>query len=207
MSKVTLFGVPASSYVRSARIACAEKGVEHTLETVELGSPAHRARHPFVRVPAMQHGDHRIYETNAIVHYLDRAFDSGTRLIPNRALEAARAEQWISVLNCYAYDHLVRQYAFAYIRPAANGPDRARIDGAMELVNEDLDLLEGQLKGTKFLAGDTFSHADVLWAPVIGTIAMFPEGKAAVGARAKLGAWLGTVASRPSARFLDPEAK
>ncbi|MCG8422050.1 MAG: glutathione S-transferase N-terminal domain-containing protein [Proteobacteria bacterium] len=46
MSQLILFGPPQSSYVRTARWACAEKGVDHELRPVELGSDDHRRLHP-----------------------------------------------------------------------------------------------------------------------------------------------------------------
>lgn len=204
MAEIIIYGPAASSYLRTTRMACVEKGVEHELRAMELGGEEHRARHPYLKVPTIEHGDVRLYETNAILHYLDRAFDSGTRLIPEGAASAALAEQWVSVLNCYMYEHLVRQYSFAYIRPAEGGPDRARIDAAMKEVRYDLDLLEKQLERTPYLAGDALSHADLVLVTPVQTAAMFPEAEAALEERPKLSAWFAGIADRPSAEYLAP---
>lgn len=203
MADIVILGPPQSSYLRSTRMACVEKGLEHELRPLDLGSDAHRAAHPYFKVPVLEHGGARIYESNAIVHYLDRAFD-GPSLVPTEPLAAARAEQWVSVLNCYMYENFVKRYAFAYIRPGEGGPDRARIESSIESVKHDLDLLESQLGETRFLAGDALSHADLLLVTPIQTAAMFPEGKAALAERPKLSAWFAALADRPSAQFLAP---
>ena len=48
--------------------------------------------------PAMRHGDVALCETKAICTYIDLAFD-GPPLIPRNPTDAARTEQWISLVN------------------------------------------------------------------------------------------------------------
>ncbi len=75
MSDIVVYGFAPSTYVRTARQALAEKGVDNDLETGEFGSAALLELHPFSRIPAFAHGDVRLYETSAIVRYVDEAFD------------------------------------------------------------------------------------------------------------------------------------
>ena len=42
MTEIVLYGFPQSTYVRTARLACEEKGVAHVLESIEFGGAAHR---------------------------------------------------------------------------------------------------------------------------------------------------------------------
>ena len=51
----------------------------------ESKSEAHLRRHPFGRVPAIQHGNFTLYETQAILRYLDDVF-------PEPALQPADAQ-------------------------------------------------------------------------------------------------------------------
>ena len=131
MTTVTLFGPPQSSYVRTARMTCVEKGIEHQLTPVDLGSDAHRALHPFVKVPVLEHGAVRLYETSAICRYLDEAF-GGPSLTPREPQARALMDQWISVVDCYLYRDLIKDYVLQYIFPrGADGrPNRAVIDPA-----------------------------------------------------------------------------
>ena len=78
MTDVVLYGTPLSPYVRTARMALAEKGVGYTLKPVDLKDPAYRRLHPYARLPAMEHGRLRLFETAAITRYIDEAFDGPT---------------------------------------------------------------------------------------------------------------------------------
>ena len=47
----------------------------HDLES-EMGPAFHLALHPFDRAPILRHGDFTVYETVAIVGYIDDVFES-----------------------------------------------------------------------------------------------------------------------------------
>jgi len=181
VSQVTLIGPPQSSYVRTARICCLEKGVSHTLEPAPRESHEHRSLHPWTRVPIFRHGDLQLFETSAICRYIDAAFD-GPRLVPTDPRRAAVMEQWVSAINCYIYDHTIRRYALQYILPGLRGeaPDRAVIDEAIPLMQRDLGLLDGAYARSTWIAGDAVSLADLFVAPIVATARMFPEGQSAL---------------------------
>ena len=76
MSKPIVHGPTYSTYVRSVRIALAEKGVPYELTDVAMLSGAHKqepylALNPFGKLPAFQDGGITIYETSAILRYID----------------------------------------------------------------------------------------------------------------------------------------
>src|SRR5204863_1053325 len=96
MSDVTLYGFPRSTFVKVAELILIAKGVEyrfHDTET-EMYLPVHLKRHPFGRVPVLQHGDFVLYETSAIAAYIDDAFP-GPKLSPADPQRRARMNQWI----------------------------------------------------------------------------------------------------------------
>ena len=59
MTDVKLYGFPQSTYVRTARLACEEKGVAYEIVPSQPDSSENLAVHPFGKVPAMSHGDFR----------------------------------------------------------------------------------------------------------------------------------------------------
>ena len=74
MSEPVLYGAAYSVYVRSARLALAEKGVAYRLQEVDIfaeyGTPQdYLRRQPFGRIPAFEHEGFRLYETAAINLY------------------------------------------------------------------------------------------------------------------------------------------
>ena len=72
--------------------------------TAGAGSRRHRNE----RVPILRHGDFTVYETSAIVGYIDDAFD-GNKLTPADPQKRARMNQWISAVNGYYYPYLIYQ--------------------------------------------------------------------------------------------------
>ena len=94
MTAPIVFGAPYSVYLRAVRLALEEKGVPYRLEEVDIfadGGPPedYLARHPFARIPAFEHDGFGLYETNAISHYVDEAFD-GPALLPDGPRRRAR---------------------------------------------------------------------------------------------------------------------
>ena len=75
MADIIIYGAAMSTYVRTARMACEEKGVVYDLLEVDHLSDEYREVHPFAKMPAMRHGDFVLYETDAIARYVDEAFE------------------------------------------------------------------------------------------------------------------------------------
>lgn len=205
MSEVIFYGVPQSSYVRTARMTCGEKGVQHKLEPVDFGGEAYRELHPWSKIPSMRHGDLVLYETSAICRYIDEAFD-GPALQPSDPAGRAVMEKWISTFNCYVYPNTVRAYALHYVIPRGEDgkPDRTAINEAVPKVKRDFAVLDRAYEGREWLAGDTFSLADIFMAPIVSTVAMFPEGKEVLAGCKNLGRALEAVASRDAYKAALP---
>ena len=100
MADIKLYGFAPSSYTWTTRLAAEEKGITHELLPIEFGSDDHKALHPFAKIPIMDHGDNRLYETSAICRYIDETFD-GPALQPADAFGRAEVDQWNSSLVDY----------------------------------------------------------------------------------------------------------
>src|SRR6266481_2815284 len=92
MSKLTLLGFPRSTFVQIVGLVLTHKDLPYTFRDLEpdMGSPIHLALHPFDRVPILQHGDFTLYETSAIVAYLEEVFPAPP-LRPETAQDRADA--------------------------------------------------------------------------------------------------------------------
>jgi glutathione S-transferase len=183
MSPITLFGFPGSTYVRTARMACVEKGVPHTVAPLEFRAESHRALHPYLKMPAMDHDGFRLFETLAIVTYVD-ALDARTPLLPSDARARARSMQWVSAAVDYFYGDLVRVLL-----------EDTLAEGAAQKIARDLDVVDRALAENDFFAGDRPSIADLFVAPMVA----FAAGKGhGPEKRQHLARWLEAVSSRPS---------
>jgi glutathione S-transferase len=186
-------------------MACAEKGVPHTLEEVDFRAEAYRRLHPFNRVPAMRHGDFVLYETGAIGRYVDRAFE-GPPLQPADLQGLARMDQWMSAISDYVYEVMIRGLCWErLIVPMRGGqPDEARVAAAVPRVAYQLSVLEAALREHPYLAGAALSLADLLLFPVLVYVKVTPEGGEALKQAPAVAAWFGRMAARPSASATDP---
>lgn len=191
MSDVLIYGIIRSTYVRSARWALEEKGVPYRLVAPGEGNPLaavkeapHLARHPFGKIPALEHGAVTLYETAAITQYTDEAFE-GPALQPSDVLERAEMRQWISVANSYLDPALMGAYVFNYVR-ANMEPEKADIEPALPQMDYCFKVLDQALEGRDYLAADHLTLAEIIIAPMAGAAAFFPEGKELMAQRPAL---------------------
>ena len=63
MSEFVVYGIPGSPFLRSVEMAFHEKGQAYRVHALGPGDSRgeeHTRRHPFQRVPVMDHGDFRL---------------------------------------------------------------------------------------------------------------------------------------------------
>ena len=199
MTKVTIFGFPQSTFVRTIRMTCEEKGVPHSLEPVEWGAPAHRARHPFLRIPAFQHDGFQLYESLAVARYVDRTFE-GPPLQPEATPELARMDQWVSAIEDYFYQTMVRELIIPrLVVPSRGGePDEEGIAKAVPKIQDLLQVTDDALAENAYLAGPALTLADLFLAPILFWVSQTPEGKPLVSGSASVARWYAGMEQRPS---------
>lgn len=198
-ASVTVYGNPRSTYVRTVRMALSEKGVAYAHEPVAPHSDKVLAICPFGRVPAFRDGDFTIYETTAIVRYIDESFD-GPSLIAGNIRKRARMEQYVSLINCHGYDAMIRRYVLQYVFPkgANHAPDRAVIEKAVPEIKSLLEVFDRAYGPRNLLAGQTVSLADLLLTPIVFYLGAFPESKALLAGAPNVTRAHAWMAERPS---------
>ena len=196
---LTLLGDARSSYTWAARLALAEKGVAYTKQDCKPHGPELDAIHPFGLMPALRDGPVEIWETSAILRYVDEAFD-GPSLNPGMVVDRARTEQWVSAVGAYMYDAMARRYVLQYIFPRGEGgkPDRKVIDQAVQDMVKPLDALERAYAEVDYLGGASPSYADFMVTPLLTYIAMFPEGAQLLSDRPNIRRAQALMRARPS---------
>ncbi len=205
MAAFTLFGVPQSSYVWSARMTLEENGIAYDLEPRDLKDPAYRALHPFARMPAFRGDDVTLYETAAVMTYVDGVLGRGA-LTPSDGLARARMIQWMSAISDYFYGDIVRGCVLEYVFPSGpdGQPDRRKIEAALEAARHHLDVADETLAQSPYLAGSALSLADILLTPIVFYAAGLPEGGPLMAERIYLGRWFTELSARPSFKAAAP---
>jgi glutathione S-transferase len=206
MPDVIIYGASASTYVRTARLTAAEKGVSYALEPVDFAAEAYAALHPFRKMPAMRHGDFVLYETGAIARYIDAAFP-GPALQPKDLQARARMDQWISAASDYCYQAMIREIVIQRVLVPLRGgkPDEAMIKAAWPKAEYQLGVMEQTLAASPYFAGDALSLADLFPLPILFYVKLQPEGAPLLARHKALSAWFERMAARPSFGATMPE--
>ena len=198
MSQVTVYGFPNSTYVRTARMALEEKGVAYDHEPLPPHSPEIEALNPFGRVPAFRHGALILFETIAIGCYVDEAFD-GPPLRPKDGTARARMLQWVSAYLDSTYPATIPLILQRLVVPSQGGtPDEGAVTEALPKVRRQLEIFDGALGDSPWLAGAEFSLADMFLAPLVFYLGAMPEGGTLRANLGNLGRWYDAVAERDS---------
>ena len=209
MTDIVVHGIPGSPYLRSALLGLHEKGAAYRLAVMGIAaarSDAHLERHPFGRIPVLEHGDFRLYETQAILRYLDAVLP-GPALQPTQPRAAARMNQIAGIVDWYVFpcisvgitaERLMSQVFWK--RPT----DEQNIAQALPRARICLRELERLLGSSEFLTGDTLSIADLMVAPHLQFFRATPEAEQLMRGTA-LDAWLKRMQARPSMQATEAE--
>lgn len=206
MPDLTIHGLALSTYVRTVRLLCEEKGIAYRLNPVRPGEIKDLGLQPFGKLPAVTDGDFELFETWAIVRYLDETRE-GPSFRPGAPRSHALMDQWISVINDVIYDAMVRRVILNYAFPRGpdGRPDRAVIDAALPEVRDQLALLDRAVGARSHLVDDQLTLADLFLGPILFYLRRVPEGPALMAAAANLERAYALLAARPSFVATEPE--
>lgn len=208
MSEPTIHGPAGSTYVRSVRLALAEKGAACRLADVAfeaLHEEPHRSRHPFGKVPAFEHDGFMLYETQAILRYVDDVF-AGPALQPEAPRERARMNQIMGIVDAYAWPSIAGTILWqTLLVPRLGGtPDQSAIATALPRAHLCLAEIERLASDAGWLAANQVTLADLMLAPILDYFLTVPEGADALAPHPRLTAWWGAMQARPAMQRTRP---
>jgi glutathione S-transferase len=208
MARPIVYGSATSPYVWSTRLALAEKGVAHELVEVgqtEFRAEPHLSRHPFGKIPAFEHDGFALYETQAIMRYVDEAF-SAAPLQPIELQPFARMNQIMGIVDAYLTPSLVGGVLFPRIvAPRLGLPtDEAKVAASLPQVKLCLTEIARLAGDQEFLAGDTVSLADLMAVTALCYFKKMPDGAAQLAELPALAAWLARMETRQSLQVTRP---
>ena len=203
MAEVAIHTVSMSPYGWTARMLAAEKGLTFDTVHADVADPAYERLHPFRKMPVLTHGEIVVYESLAIAHYIDRAFD-GPPLQPAGVLEQTRMWQWVSVVNAYLFPVLNGLVKHRFAQATGGVAEAPPLATLVEALPRQLALVEAALVGHPFLAGETFTLADAFLMPQLHYATFTPEGTEALATAPAAAAWLDRMRARRSVAATNP---
>lgn len=210
MARPVLYGAAYSCYVRIARLALLEKGIDHEHVPVDVfaadGLPGwYLDIHPFGRIPGFEHDGFRVFETTAIVRYIDEEFD-GPALQPADTRKRAVMNEIIGLLDAYAYRAMVWDIYVETVSKPKRGAsvDEARVAAAIPVAERVLSTLATLKTGGRFLLGDELSLADLHAAPIFAFFAKAAVGRPMIESHVELLVWWERMQARASFGATEP---
>jgi glutathione S-transferase len=195
---------PFSTFSRRVRIALLEKNIACELVELDMAAGAHRGEdyrklNPYGRVPTLEDDGFVLYESTAILEYLETTHPKPP-LMP--ADPRGRALVAMHMKLC---DIQLARQAGTIIFPKRFLPkerwDMAAIAQAKKEIDRHLAVLDTQLAGKDYLVAGTYSLAEVCYTPFVE---FFPLME--VEPPANVAAWTKRILERPSAVQTKPAA-
>lgn len=185
---IKIFGHPASTFTRKVLCTLHELDTPFDLQFVDLlageqHQAAHLSRQPFGRVPTIDDDGFTLYESRAIIRYLNDQYGGG--LVPSDARGRAAMDQWIEVNYSYfsaAALKPILQHVFGFPQ------DEVTLEAASTTIEQTLDVLDARLETEPYLAGERFTLADIVYLPHLDYLMATPL-QAAVSYRGNVASW------------------
>jgi glutathione S-transferase len=203
MTEFTVHTIPGSPFARAVFATLEEKGASWRIAPLGPGTnrqEPHLSRHPFGRVPVLEHDGFHLYETQAILRYLDRILPQPS-LTPTDPKASARMDQVMNINDWYLFQGCANIIVFQRIiapRLLGQPSNEAAVTDAMPRARTVFPELARLLGDRPYFAGDQVSLADFLVAPHLDFFAMTPEWGPLTVEAPNLVAWLARMEQRPS---------
>ena len=177
-----LWGRVSSANVQKVLWVLDELGLAYSREEAGLQftankTPDYLLKNPNGRVPLLEDGAFRLWESNAICRYLcnrslaskdqaERASTVASRLYPENSQSRGLVDQWLdwTLWGITAPMVIVFQQ---HVRISEEKRDKQKLAEAEQQSNELLEIINQQLLRSPFLVGDELTLADVVLAPTV----------------------------------------
>ena len=171
---IELFWSSGSAYAWRVLLTLEVKGLPYESHLLEFSkdqhrTPAYLALNPRGRIPTLRDGGYVVYESIAIMAYLDRQH-------PTPPLFGVTPEEtgqvWRVISEAASYlDGPVEDFILPLYRGQTQEPDKAaEVRTALPRIHEELGRIEAALHGGPWLATAALSAADIAVFPLVKSI-------------------------------------
>jgi glutathione S-transferase len=198
-----LYYHPLSTFSRRIRIALGEKQIPHELSLVDMAARKHREQpylslNPYGRVPTLDDGGFVLFESTAILNYLE-ATQPTPPLVPADVRGRALVDMHVKLC-----DLQFTRYAGTIIFPKRFLPkdkwNTVAIAEAKAEIEKHFAILSQHLAARTYLVAEQFSLADVCYIPFLEFLPLME-----ITPPSAVAAWSERLLARPSAVATRPE--
>lgn len=199
---IRLYLHPASTYARRVQIALIEKQLPYEPIVLDLAGGEHRGAaylklNPYGRIPTLDDGGFVLYESAAILQYLEVTHPTPP-LLPGDVRSRAVVDMHMRLC-----DFQMARPTGAIIFPKRFLPkerwDEKIMTQAKADVEKHLAILEEQLDDRQYLVSDRLTLADICYAPFLHFLPLMQ-----ITAPSRVAAWAARILARPSATQTIP---
>ncbi|MBR0794026.1 glutathione S-transferase [Bradyrhizobium jicamae] len=160
-----------------------------------LAQPDYKALHPIGAAPVITDGELVLAESAAVVDYIIARYGNGRLALKPDHPDFAQFLYWFHFANGTLQPQMGRNMILNRLNLAADNPMlvmmRARLD-------RSFDLVDARVRDAKYLAGDTFTSADIMIGFSLTTMRYFMPYD--LGRCPNIRDYLGRMAERPAYR-------
>jgi glutathione S-transferase len=193
---------PLSTYSRRVLIALGEKHIPFEPVVVEMEArkhrgPAYLTLNPYGRVPTLEDEGLVLYESTAILNYLEAKHPSPA-LVPTDLRDRALVDMHMKLCDL----QMTRQAGILIFPKRFLPKDRwnvAAMSAAKAEIEKHLGILDAELRGKTYLVAEQFTLADLCYLPFMEFLPLME-----IEAPPNVAAWVERLLARPGAQESRP---
>jgi glutathione S-transferase len=201
-SRLKLHYHPLSTYSRRVRMALLEKKIDAELVEVDMPGRAHRKEpylslNPYARVPTLVDEDLVLYESTAILEYLEAKFPEPA-LVPSDIKQRAHVAMHMKLCDLqFARPGGLILFSRRFVPESSWRRDE--MEKARRDVEKHYAILERQLEGKSYLVAGRYTLADLCYVPFLEFKHFFD-----LPTPPNIQAWSERLLARPSSQATKP---
>ena len=162
---LTIYGSDLSAPANKVRFAANAMGIKYEYRRIDLRAGEHLkpeflAVNPVGKVPVIDDGGFKMFESNAIMRYL--ADKNNSPLFPKDVKERAVVEMWLDFGSMHVGVALSKVIYNRLFAPLRNIPvDENSLQEGLKFLDRFLPVVDGQLVKNKYIAGARLTLADI----------------------------------------------
>ena len=208
---LTFYYGSGSPFAWRVWLALEHKKIPYEMKTIsfssgELEKPEFLAINPRHKVPVIIDDGFALYESNAIVEYLEEKYSSGERLFPADTQQRALVRRIIQEADLYLNPSMRLMIEEIFFKPQDQW-DTAKIDRGAKAFTDELVMWEQAGMGL-FMVGDALSAADFAVYPVVALALRLEKKKRDLSIRRmfgrKISGWMQNITEQPVIRTTWP---